>query len=166
MRIRTQFICSALVIPLFISGACSRQSPTPDANASQHKDSVAIRRDLSVDEGRGGHTLRKHVGLSDDDLRERLRREPGISAASTYTDRNVAELSVGRCIGDKNAQIARWLARERHPNLALDCALSQPVGRSFSRRSSGAEACANTKVVLKWTSDQEYYVLTSYPDCR
>ena len=33
-------------------------------------------RDLSRDEAAGGHILRKHVGRSDEQLRERLEREP------------------------------------------------------------------------------------------
>src|SRR5512137_1959892 len=51
--------------------------------------------DLSHDEELGGHTLRKHVGRTDEQLRERLAEEPGISAASTYTDRAAAEMAVG-----------------------------------------------------------------------
>ena len=43
--------------------------------------------DLSHDEDRGGHTLRKHVGRSDDQLRQRLARERNISAASTHYKR-------------------------------------------------------------------------------
>jgi hypothetical protein len=38
-------------------------------------------RDLSADESRGGHTLARHVGMTDAALRARLAREPGISAA-------------------------------------------------------------------------------------
>lgn len=50
-------------------------------------EAVAVRYDLERDERRGGHTLSRHVGRSDADLRERLSRERQISAASTYTDR-------------------------------------------------------------------------------
>src|SRR5689334_2318109 len=47
--------------------------------------------DLSADEAMGGHTLQRHVGRTDAELRARLDREPQISSASTYTDRATAE---------------------------------------------------------------------------
>src|SRR5208282_4363987 len=46
------------------------------------------------------HILRKHVGQTDDQLLERLRREPRITGASTYTDRSAAEHAVGAAIGE------------------------------------------------------------------
>ena len=46
----------------------------------------APRYDLEGDEVIGGHTIERHVGRTDRDLADRLRREPQISAASTYTD--------------------------------------------------------------------------------
>jgi hypothetical protein len=52
-------------------------------------------RDLSQDEAAGGHILRKHVGQTDGELRERLQRERRITGASTYTDRATAEQAVG-----------------------------------------------------------------------
>ena len=50
------------------------------------------KRDLDSDEQRGGHTLRRHVGRSDSELHDRLQRESRIHAASTYTDRETANL--------------------------------------------------------------------------
>jgi hypothetical protein len=47
--------------------------------------------DLAASELMGGHTLARHVGRTDGQLRERLRREPNIAAASTYSDRATAE---------------------------------------------------------------------------
>ena len=47
----------------------------------------------------GGHTLARHVDKTDAELAERLRLEPQLSAASTYTDRAVAERH--RCGGSR-----------------------------------------------------------------
>ncbi len=78
-------------------------------------------RDLSQDEAAGGHILRKHVGQTDDELRERLERERGITGASTYTNRSVAEHAVGAAIAESHDRIERWLSRSGgHPNLVLD----------------------------------------------
>jgi len=123
-------------------------------------------RDLSQDEATGGHVLRKHVGRTDDELRERLERERNISGASTYTDRNTAEHAVGAAISLSQERIQRWLSRSGgHPNLVLDYDSSQPLGRTLNRGDSQSRPCSHAVVVLKYAAPS-YYVLTSYPECR
>jgi hypothetical protein len=126
-------------------------------------------RDLAQDESAGGHTLRKHVGRTDDQLRERLRHEGNITAASTWTDRETAERAVGIALAQNHDKIERWLDRtEGHPNLVVDYDgdASHPVGRSLRRGADRAGPCAHANVVLKWAGSSDYYVLTSYPECR
>lgn len=133
---------------------------------SRHGDA---RRDLSQDEAAGGHTLRKHVGRSDEELRERLRHERNISAASTWTDRDTAEQAVGTAIAENHEKIDRWLERTGgHPNLVIDYDgdSAHPVGRSLRRDADQPEPCAHATIVLKWTGPNDYYVLTAYPECR
>ena len=78
------------------------------------------RRDLSVDEQRGGHTLARHVGRTDQQLRQRLADQPNISAASTYNDRETAELTVGAILEQHASRVASWTTRRgSRPNLAL-----------------------------------------------
>jgi hypothetical protein len=91
-------------------------------------------RDLSQDEAQGGHILRKHVGQTDDQLRERLERERRITGASTYTDRSAAEHAVGAAIAQSQDRIERWLSRSGgHPNLVLDYDSPTPIGRTINR---------------------------------
>jgi hypothetical protein len=126
-------------------------------------------RDLSRDEAAGGHILRKHVGQTDDELRERLQREPRITGASTYTDRPTAEHAVGAAIAASQDRIQRWLSRTGgHPNLVLDYDSAAPIGRTISRNrgENQSRPCSHALVVLKYAGPNEYYVLTSYPECR
>jgi hypothetical protein len=129
-------------------------------------------RDLSQDEAAGGHILRKHVGQTDDELRGRLERERGITGASTYTNRSVAEHAVGAAIAESHDRIERWLSRSGgHPNLVLDYDSETPIGRTINRSSinrgeSQSRPCAHALVVLKYAGPNDYYVLTSYPECR
>jgi len=123
--------------------------------------------DLGADEARGGHTLTRHVGRSDGDLQERLEREPNISAASTYTDRQTAEAVAGSAL-DHNPRLERWMERGgRRPNLALDYRgdPSRPIGRCMQRGSSVATPAWDAIVVLKASRDGGFYVLTTYPEC-
>jgi hypothetical protein len=108
------------------------------------------------------------VGRSDNDLRERLRRERGISAASTYTDRAAAEATVARALDENAGRVASWRAREGNkPNLALDYhgLTSRPIGRSLIRNRDETVPCYDALVVLRWNGGEDY-VLTSYPEAR
>lgn len=124
-------------------------------------------RDLSQDERAGGHILRKHVGQSEEDLRERLRREENITGASTYTDRPTAEHVVGAAIAQSQDRIQSWLNRPgRHPNLVLDYDADEAIGRTINRGEVHSRPCTHALVVLKYGGPNNYYVLTSYPECR
>jgi hypothetical protein len=128
----------------------------------------SARRDLSQDEAAGGHILKKHVGRSDEQLRERLEQERHLSAASTYSDRAAAEFAVGSALQQQQDRVRRWLARQGgHPNLVLDYDADpqHPVGRSWRRGENRSEPCSHALVVLKWAGPNEFYVLTSYPEC-
>jgi hypothetical protein len=123
-------------------------------------------RDLTQDEAAGGHVLRKHVGRTDDELRERLARERNISGASTYTDRATAEHAIGVAIAVSQDRIQHWLNRSGgHPNLVLDYESGQPLGRTLNRGDSQSRLCSHAVVVLRYAAPS-YYVLTSYPECR
>src|SRR6188474_1439472 len=93
---RPRQIISLLLALLVLAGA--------GINAQQ-------RRDLSLDESMGGHTLARHVGKSDAELADRLARERQISAASTYTDRATAERSVGAALADGGGKLTSWTRR-------------------------------------------------------
>jgi hypothetical protein len=155
----------------FLFIGCKQNTPAPTA-ANPGVDSVAhtnfrgTPRDLSADESAGGHTLSKHVGRTDEELRERLARED-ISASSTYTDREAAEFAVGSALQEGQTRVEQWMQRSgSHPNLVLDYHSDQPIGRTLHRGASSAQPCSDAKVVLRWLSSSEYYVLTSYPECR
>jgi hypothetical protein len=128
---------------------------------------AANQRDLLRDERRGGHTLSRHTGLSDAELRERLRRDGRISAASTYTDRATAEVAVTAAIRANRKRVDRWTSRNgSRANLVIDWSGNGRVlGRSLRRRDREPVPCTRAIVVLKWDARAEiYYVLTSYPE--
>jgi len=129
----------------------------------------AARYDLAAAERLGGHTLARHVGKSDAQLRDRLRREPGISAASTYPDRETAERVVAAAIARSIRRIDGWSSRTgQRPNLALDYRgeAADVIGRTLRRGETAPRPCIDAVVVLRWHRDGYYYVLTSYPERR
>jgi toxin YxiD len=171
LRLRP-FSMPATILTLILAvTACQRQ--TEEASSHNTPSSTGPfrsgpRHDLSRDEEAGGHTLRKHVGQTDEQLRARLKREPNVAAASTYPDRDTAERVVGLALEVNRDKIGGWLSRSgRRPNLVLDYDgdPARPVGRTLRRGESRPRPCSRALVVLRWGGDREYYVLTSYPEC-
>jgi len=125
------------------------------------------RYDLERDEERGGHTLHRHVGKTDDELRERLRRERNISAASTWTDRETAEVTVAEALRAERGRVERWMQRGYpRANLALHYDASRPVGRSLRRDGDQTVECTSAVIVLRAGGPTNFYVLTTYPEAR
>ena len=131
--------------------------------------------DLQRDEALGGHTLARHVGRTDEQLAERLRREPQISAASTYTNVVTARETVTAAIRQSRVRISAWEARRgNRPNLVLNyvartdrIGFSGPMGRSLRRGARVSEPCDRALVVLRWLErERRWIVLTSYPETR
>jgi hypothetical protein len=141
-------------------------SGSAEATVETHATNGPVR-DLSRDEAHGGHILRKHVGQTEEQLRQRLERERDITGASTYTDRSTAEHVVGAAIAQSQGQIQSWLGQPgRHPNLVLDYDSDVPIGRSMNRGEHHSRVCEHALVILKYNGPNQYYVLTSYPECR
>jgi hypothetical protein len=177
-RIRC-FMVRTIVPIVFATGMCGLMSCQPPASTNgvssaarvEFRQANAPVRDLSHDEAAGGHILRKHVGQTDEQLRERLQQERHITGASTYTDRSTAEQAVGAAIAQSQERIQSWLSHSGgHPNLVLDYDSETPIGRTMNRGENQSRPCMHALVVLKYdlkyAGPNDYYVLTSYPECR
>ncbi len=129
---------------------------------------VAAPYDLAADEALGGHTLERHVGKTDQELADRLRRERQISAASTYTDAETAARVVGAAVSASSAKLRAWAEQEgSHPNLVLTYRDPgpTPIGRSLSRRGRKVQPCFRVRLVIRWIErSSRWFVLTSYPE--
>lgn len=147
----------------------SQQQPSVSAPGTVQIKSSAQeqtpRFDLEANEKRGGHVLARHVGKTDEELRQRLEQERNISAASTYPDRKTAEEAIAAALKQREEKVNGWLRRRRKPNLVLDYYATTSVGRTLRRGQTESFPCTHAIVVLKWDKT-DYYVLTSYPECR
>ena len=161
-------LVAAVAVPTSEAQTPRQQAPfRPGASASLY--------DLQRDEALGGHTLARHVGRTDEQLAERLRREPQISAASTYTDVVKARETVTAAIRQSRGRISEWEARRgNRPNLGLNYVGGSdiigpggPIGRSLRRGARVSEPCDRALVVLRWLErERRWIVLTSYPETR
>lgn len=137
---------------------------TPPPQAALARSPAEARHDLARDEAAGGHTLARHVGRSDRELAQRLEREPGVAAASSFDDRATAERVVSETLRRERRRIEAWLARADGANLALDYrgTPGAPVGRTLLRGEATPHPAFGARVVLR-KRDGSYFVLTAYP---
>jgi hypothetical protein len=168
MRSSKLILLAVVAVTMLACAMLACTEPPATANGPTARPFTESRHDLSPDEAAGGHTLRKHVGRTDAELRERLDHERDISAASTWNDRASAETAIGAAIADQGGRISQWLGRDRHPNLVLDYDgdSAHPFGRTLRRGEDRVEPCAHAVIVLKWDGATSYHVLTAYPECR
>ena len=181
--LRPRLVVSVILVFAFGIYGCQRQDSAPagpvgtspasrraGTQAPSTPEQHGPMRDLSMDESMGGHTLARHVGKTDAELRDRLRRESQISSASTYTDRATAEQAVGVTLTFASDTLGAWQSRSgRRPNLVLHSIdhAKQPLGRSLSRGQRTPVPCNRVLVVLKWDERaNRFYVLTSYPEAE
>ena len=162
-------IASTVVAIVLIATVTWLKSHPSGANVAARPGAGAVqsgqRYDLGRDEQSGGHTLQRHVGRTDEELIERLQREPDISAASTYTDRAAAEQTVAAALEQEHGRVESWLNRsDAHPNLALQYRAHDPIGRSIRRGERTSEPCYEAAVVLRWDGGHSFHVLTTYPE--
>jgi toxin YxiD len=164
---------SALILMLGLV-SCGQAPVTQSPSGEQaHTSAVAAtspvtdRYDLERDESRGGHTLSRHVARTDEQLEQRLRKERNISAASTWTSREIAEETVASALHAEQGRVENWIRRgQRRPNLALHFGAGRAIGRSLRRGDSEAVTCTSAVVVLRADGPDGYYVLTTYPEAR
>jgi hypothetical protein len=175
---RLAIVALTLLLLPIAATSCDRPAPAnqvrrpsseaPAASDGAERAASSVHHDLSADEAMGGHTLARHVGKTDDDLRRRLRREPDISSASTYTDRETAEDVVGAALSSAGRPFDAWRSRTGgRPNFVLHFEARRVIGRSIRRGRLEAMPCEDALVVLRWDDrHRQFYVLTSYPEVR
>lgn len=172
LKSRIAFAACLLAGLLAVSGCSS--GPSPENKEEDRRPKVRVEfptsspgYDLGRDEQLGGHTLARHVGRLDDELRERLARERNISAASTWADRATAEAVVGEALAAERSGIDRWMQRGYpRANLALHYNAGRVIGRSLRRGDSQTVQCSSAVIVLRADGPESFYVLTTYPEAR
>jgi hypothetical protein len=95
----------------------------------------------------GGHTLAKHVGKSEEFLRHRLATEPDLQAASTFHDRQSAEMAIARVLAVNNNQLEKWLA-SRSKGIQLKASIPD-VGITLARGATEVAEVTRVMVVLR-----------------
>ena len=122
----------------------------------------------------GGHTLRKHVGKSERELLEKVKR--GIQsgsfrpehAASSFTSLEVAEKAISKAVKANRAKIRQWAktsVTDSNNYLVFSYDLRTNVGIVVKYDSTEAVKATKIEVVMKKKqyNNKPYYITTSFP---
>ncbi|ADG16538.1 conserved hypothetical protein [Paraburkholderia atlantica] len=113
----------------------------------------------------GGHTLLKHVGRTEAQLRERLRLEPERKVVSSFVNLEEAEWAISETMRANASQIQAWT---KAPNrvLTLRRNVGRKVGYALVRKTDRLVDSSKVEVVLKYGTynGMPYYILTAMLD--
>lgn len=121
---------------------------------------------LAAHEAQGGHTIARHVGRTEAELRARLASQKTIPVASTFRTLEQAEHAVASGLRANRNAIVHW-ARSAAPGAkqSFEWASGSPIGQGVIRASGRLVQMSRVRIVLKKQAIQGklYYVLTAFP---
>jgi hypothetical protein len=113
----------------------------------------AVRRgvlSLAAEEAAGGHTLARHVGRTEAQLRARLIQQPAIDAASTFRSLGAAERAVSATLRANRSAIQIWAkAAKPGQTKAFQYTASKIVGHGVVRATSKLTETSRVVVVTE-----------------
>jgi hypothetical protein len=114
----------------------------------------------------GGHTMAKHIGRTEQQLRARLAAEPRIPIASTFSNLHIAEEAISKVMRLNAAQIKSWAQSGGRIPLRLTQDLGAVMGTGVVRSTGQLVNLRKAAVVLKCQTynGMPYYVLTAFLD--
>jgi hypothetical protein len=114
----------------------------------------------------GGHTIKKHVGRTEAQLRERLVVEPGRTMVSSFYNLRAAEQAISEVMRANAAKIKTWshAPNNQGTKLTLIGTASGNVGYGVIRGMDTFVKTNKVKVILKHEAynGMPFYVLTAY----
>lgn len=119
---------------------------------------------LLEQERKGGHTVDRHVAKSDTWLRERLKRQPRIPAASSFPDRVTARQVIGLALAPDESDLDDWAKTAQPGDVAeIRMAFEQSIGRIVERGKAAGEPAFGLRLFVRAKGDGSCYLLTAYP---
>jgi hypothetical protein len=116
---------------------------------------------IRENEARGGHVLSRHVGKSEEQLKQRLQDIPQLRIASSFHDEATAQQAISAALEKNEAVIAQWLKQPDKP-FSLVYEAASDVGIVVERSASSVRPSNVARIVLRPNPDGGFYVLTAY----
>jgi hypothetical protein len=113
----------------------------------------------------GGHTIAKHVGKTEEQLKKRLMLEPHLRFASSFIDLQTAERAISEVMRAQALQIQRWASSAtRNSTLRIIGDVGHTVGYTLARGAGTVSNSTKIMIIAKMTAYNEmpYFILTAF----
>ena len=122
-----------------------------------------VNSDLRASEVKNGHTLREHVGKTDQEILDRSASKGG-KAVSSYPDEGTAQTAVNENMKANQEKISNFMNNPNQTREILEHDHGKVVGRGTDTGSTVVEDQIRSKVVIaKHGNGSGSFVLTSHP---
>jgi hypothetical protein len=115
----------------------------------------------------GGHTIAKHIGKTEAELRARLVAQKWVPTASSFKSLDVAERVIYQALRSNRSAIEAW-AKTAAPGAKTPFFYwaGEVVGHGVVRATGIFEKMTRVRVVLKMEAykGKLYYILTAFPE--
>ncbi|UII74332.1 DUF6531 domain-containing protein [Pseudomonas sp. HN11] len=120
---------------------------------------------LAAHEKAGGHLMEKHIGRTDQQLAERLQREPHVPTASTFPDRATAESAISKVLDNNKSKIKDFLKGTEH-QLVINQRTPGPIGTSWKRGAKTPTPGTQIRLIIRRDKKMPngYRIHTGFPN--
>jgi len=130
-----------------------------DLNIEKYDQELAKRDKRSV-----GHTYKKHVAKTGEELLQLIEKDKKLRVASSYYDQLTAEYVIKKGIQLDSKRIIGWMnSPDTDKVLKLKYKTDKPVGFSVVRGDAKVVDSSAAYIILKKDHDCNFIILTSYP---
>ena len=128
-----------------------------------------LNRPLSYHEVLGGHTIARHIDISDENMIDRFKNEITPKAVSKFYNMKIAEQSIKKVIEDNKEDVGEFLSSHQEYFL-LSGIYKQDVGygttyKAYLTNTKGFIHTKSLIIVLKRYKGT-VFILTAYPEIR
>jgi Bacterial CdiA-CT RNAse A domain len=121
------------------------------------------RRNMADHEDGGGHAVERHVGKSENWLQKRLAEDSKLPAASSFSNEQAANRTVGQFVKQNRPEIAAWLKTKKH-RFEGEIIMEDPIGLVLNRGTGKAiESHKAWVVIVRDSSKQGWHIQTAFP---
>lgn len=164
---KIQWLWITLLLIVVILSGCNPSIEKQNADTKTQQTSDTLLEEM---EGppKNGHTLERHVGKSEQELKSRVQKEH-ITVASTYDDKETATKAVRDSLYINDKKIKKWLNESKRDRLVLNAHHSFAVGKAVLQPDMRVHKDIHDTITVlakDQTSELKYKIITSYPNSK
>ena len=122
------------------------------------------RHNIDSHEEAGGHTGERHIGKSEEWLKNRLKEEPNIPMASSFYSKEHANWAQNMVVRKHRKEIDAWLKSGQTKPLIIDIAMQSIIGKVLKRGKNKAVPTKKVRAIVVKNPDlNSWHFKTSFP---